>query len=293
MAKANVRWVWRVAALALVLSSSATVWAQDTEASPQRDAPIRLGPPFHPGKNPELRKSLLEAWKEKRARERKVVTPLGITAATPAVGRASMVINSSGKVSYTKVFLGSTATCDPNVEAMNNWQANHPYVVGDVIDPSPFQGFNFKVTKAGTSGGIQPNFPAALGGSIVDGGVRWTGIGFDPHWLIGCTPMQFILRDLGGTETILASEGDSFAGGLGLCGWGEFHAMNDSGVIAFKAAVAGVPLLPGGNEDERGSAILTAGPGPGNIKKIAQSGDTIGGRTLCGISPLVAINNAG
>jgi hypothetical protein len=67
--------------------------------------------------------------------------------------------------------------------------------------------------------------------------------------------------------------------------------MNSSGLVAFRGALAG--FLMNDNDDEGGSAIVTAGPGAGAVTRIAATSTTIGGRGVCGLSAMVNVNDAG
>lgn len=52
------------------------------------------------------------------------------------------------------------------------WQASHAYVVGDVIQPTPANGFTYICTIAGTSGASHPAWPTSTG-SVADGTATW------------------------------------------------------------------------------------------------------------------------
>ncbi len=64
------------------------------------------------------------------------------------------------------------------------WAATTAYTVreardaktGSVVKPTSQNGFHFKCTFAGTSGGAEPAWPTTLGATIVDGGVTWQAI---------------------------------------------------------------------------------------------------------------------
>jgi hypothetical protein len=55
----------------------------------------------------------------------------------------------------------------------NNWFAATVYPLGDVVVPTVDNGFYYKVTVAGTSGGSQPVWPTTIGLTVTDGGVTW------------------------------------------------------------------------------------------------------------------------
>lgn len=114
---------------------------------------------------------------------------------------------------------------------------------------------------------------------------------FRPTDFDNCDPMQLIRREPGGAETVIATEGQDLGGGLRLAGWGEFYDMNDTGVAAFKAAISGAPVGGQGGEEDEGLGIFLGSGGP--LTRIAQSGDVVGGRRICGFGPMVSINEAG
>ena len=289
---------WPVTVFGLLLCGVA-LRAQDFPASDQQPAgEERLKPPFRQATSPAERRGLLEAWKEKRARERGDITPLGAPVAANAVGRASLVINSSGTVFYTRQLAGGSCDLDPSACPPNtncpNWAPTTPYSLGTVVLSTggvfdAYAGLLFQVTKAGTSGSSEPSWPILAGGTVGDGSVTWKAIGFNPATLVGCTPMEIVSRASGGAETVLAAEADFLSDGTQLSGWAEFLAANDSGLVAFKAEQVGRSI----ERDEGVSVIMTAGPGAGNLKRIADSPITIGGHNIFGYSSMVAMNNAG
>ena len=253
--------------------------------------------PFKDIHDSALKRSLLQAWQAERraAAPRATQAPGG--ALTSIVGRASMVINGAGTVVYTRTVLGGT--CDVrDVRAQFTWQPNHVYAVGSVVaptaspgQPNGFDGFNFQ-TSGGTSGATEPTWPTSgIGATVGDNGMTWTAIAFDPANFVGCTPMQVVSRASGGAETVIAQEGDTLSDGSQLAGWSEFIAANGSGQAAFRAALAGYPFSD--RDDEGESGIFTAGPGAGQLTRIAATSTTIGGRSICGFSAMVAINDAG
>jgi len=253
-------------------------------------------PAFTLARTPEERSSLFEAWK-KQHRPAPGSLATKATAAPggtvqPIVGRAGMVINAAGTVLYTKNFLGGT--CDPNIEASTIWAANTAFANGVAVrptssfsQPNGFRGFNFQ-SSGGTSGATEPAWPTTIGATVTDGTITWTAIGFDPSQFVGCTPMQVVSRASGGAETVVAQEGTTLADGSQVAGWSEFMAMNESGVVAFRAALAGYIFNDG--EDEGESGIIKAGPGAGAATRVAATNTTIGGRTVCGFSAMVGIN---
>lgn len=51
------------------------------------------------------------------------------------------------------------------------------YVVGDYLEPSVSNGFYYKVTTAGTSGGAAPSFPTTVGSTVTSGSIVLTCAG--------------------------------------------------------------------------------------------------------------------
>lgn len=80
------------------------------------------------------------------------------------------------------------------VTAANSWavaRANSTaYAVDDVVRPATGNGFLYRATTAGTTGGSIPSFPTVLGQTVADGGVTWEMVGAsivvisfaDPVW---------------------------------------------------------------------------------------------------------------
>jgi hypothetical protein len=59
----------------------------------------------------------------------------------------------------------------------NSWAVQRAnatgYTVGDVVRPAAGNGFLYRATTTGTSGGSIPAFPTNLGDTVADGGVTW------------------------------------------------------------------------------------------------------------------------
>jgi hypothetical protein len=172
------------------------------------------------------------------------------------------------------------------------WVANRAYPLGTTVAPQNFLrfGFTFQATQGGTTAGSAPLWPTVAGGTVTDGTVIWKARGFWPGAFAGCDPMQLVSRASGGAEAVLASEGDP-VGGLGsqIGGWAEMYAFNNGGQAAFRDEVAGRLS----DQDETASSIIIAGPGPGVLNEIAQTGTSVAGRTMCGFSAMVGMNDAG
>lgn len=78
--------------------------------------------------------------------------------------------------------------------AANSWgvsRANSTaYALGDVVRPASGNGFLYMASTAGTSAGSLPTYPTNTGGTVTDGSVVWTNMGFgifvmdaaDPAW---------------------------------------------------------------------------------------------------------------
>lgn len=65
--------------------------------------------------------------------------------------------------------------------AANSWgtqRANSTPVEADwIVRPAAANGFLYRSTAAGTTGGSVPTFPTTVGATVVDGGVTWTCVG--------------------------------------------------------------------------------------------------------------------
>ena len=92
--------------------------------------------PFAGAHAPEERHALLDAWKASRGQPQQQPsrtalnrTALGI-GGTPIVGRASMVINASNTVVYTKNFIGTANNCDADIGYAGDWHATTAYLTG-------------------------------------------------------------------------------------------------------------------------------------------------------------------
>src|SRR5438128_828382 len=56
------------------------------------------------------------------------------------------------------------------------WQAGQAYLLTAVVVPTTFAGYTWRCTTAGTSGGVEPTWPAdpSLTPTVTDGTVTWT-----------------------------------------------------------------------------------------------------------------------
>jgi len=236
-----------VAALAVVLFTGMSAIADNPQVSKERGRGRGVGEKRGEGhawaKAPASeRQTLFDRWRASRDKKNAAQKSgdslrKAIPIASGALGRASVVINDSNAILFTKVFPGGPA-CDPD------------------LNGNPPQ--------------------------------------FGPTDFVGCLPMQLVHRSAAGAETVLATEGQTIgAGPLRLAGWKEFYDMNNSGVAAFGAAVAGQALLGEAfGPDETTSHAFIAGPST-PLTRVGGTGDVVGGRTLCGLGPMVEINDAG
>jgi hypothetical protein len=170
-----------------------------------------------------------------------------------------------------------------------NWVASQAIIAGTTVHPTSRHGFNYRTSAGGTTAASEPDWPDYPGGSVNDGSVVWTAVGFGQGVFSGCKPLTMILRAFGGSETDIAKEGDPLPNNRSLGGWGEMIAMNSSNKVAFRAAVSG--SIDEG--DEGGSGIFTAGPAASSSALVAEAGERNGSRYVCGFQTLVAINDAG
>jgi len=75
------------------------------------------------------------------------------------------------------------------IVAANSWAQTHAvstaYVVGDIRKPSAGNGYVYRASVAGTSGGSAPTWPTVIGTTVADGGVTWTCVGTNVVRLLG------------------------------------------------------------------------------------------------------------
>ena len=100
------------------------------------------------------------------------------------------------------------------------------YALGTFVAPSvgsdnpAATGFLYEATTSGTTGVAPPAWPLTVGGTAADGTVVWTARAATAGVVVGCDPMQLVLRSAAGTETTIATEGQALPGGWQLSGWG-------------------------------------------------------------------------
>ena len=68
---------------------------------------------------------------------------------------------------------GEPATFYEGVEPAA-WAASTAYALGDVVQPTTRNGYNYECTTAGTSGGSEPAWPTTPGNTVNDGAAVWT-----------------------------------------------------------------------------------------------------------------------
>lgn len=93
-------------------------------------------------------------------------------------------VDTNGKYSFDSALISTTVYGLPNyVEKMSElnifsspstWLASITYASGDKVIPVTANGYYYKCTTAGTSGGTQPTWPILNGSTVNDGTVTWT-----------------------------------------------------------------------------------------------------------------------
>jgi hypothetical protein len=66
------------------------------------------------------------------------------------------------------------ATTVVKAETPAEWQASHPYVLTDFVEPATPNGFRYECTTAGTSDSSEPAWPTTIGATVNDGTAVWT-----------------------------------------------------------------------------------------------------------------------
>jgi hypothetical protein len=282
--------VWSVL-LAIALSGLAlgTVARAQDAAAEQGE---RGGPPAHAKGGKDERAVPRQTWKSlrKSARTGQSINAVG----TPDVGRASMVINGAGTVAYTKNFVGTNATCDADLRDSPEWQPTTAYALHDhVFRLTGSTGDHFMAMNAGTSGAVEPVWPAAFGGTVVDGTITWVNVG--QTWVTGraftvgmtVRPAIVSVFQLGfnfqattsGTSGATEPVWPTTAG----------TTVNDNGII-WKA----IGFYPGEFKGCAAMQIISRASG-GAETIIASEGDAVGanGTQLMGWTEFIAMNASG
>ncbi len=109
---------------------------------------------------------------------------------TPLAGNlvSSHLVDGSEPEDEFTLYLGSAAT-SKKLEANSNpgvdqvsvaivhtvsvWAATTAKLVNDVVRPTAHNGYRYRCTVAGTTGGSQPTWPTTIGNTVVDGTVTW------------------------------------------------------------------------------------------------------------------------
>lgn len=104
-----------------------------------------------------------------------------------------VVANEISGTGYTAngALLGSKTL---TITAANSFATVHAtstaYTLGRIVRPSTGNGYLYRATVAGTSGGSAPTWPTVVGQTVTDGSVTWTNVGqviiqwdaADPSW---------------------------------------------------------------------------------------------------------------
>lgn len=99
-------------------------------------------------------------------------------AATPVTDEALGAGYKGGLLKFAKVPNTTPASVVKHAQYAAAARANTTaYALNDYVLPATPNGFVYKATTAGTSGGSIPTYPTTLGGTVVDGTVTWTNVG--------------------------------------------------------------------------------------------------------------------
>jgi|SRR6185312_249546 len=98
------------------------------------------------------------------------------------------------------------STTNPKAATAVVWSANTPYTVGQYIKPTGANGFIYRVTKGGTSGGTQPTWSTSAGNVVSDGTVEYATVA------IVITPAAFEILGVANTVAPDGSNATSSGG---------------------------------------------------------------------------------
>lgn len=149
---------------------------------------------------------------------------------------ASGVALSSKTVTYTAA--NSWGTARANSTAYN---------AGDIVRPAAGNGFLYRATVGGTSGGSVPTYPTVVGQTVVDGGVTWVNVGTgvlvldsaDPSW----PSSSLIARYMAVVDATPAT--DATRPLLTLVDFGS-DQQSTSGTFTVQLAATGIAVLAAG-----------------------------------------------
>lgn len=103
-----------------------------------------------------------------------------VIATTPVTGEALGAGYKGGLLKFAKVPNPTPAPVVKHAQYAATARANTTaYGLNAYVLPATPNGFVYKASIAGTSGGSPPTFPTTLGGTVVDGTVTWTNVGRD------------------------------------------------------------------------------------------------------------------
>lgn len=91
------------------------------------------------------------------------------------VGKGSNPLNPTGLKS-----IGTNGTTtNPHASTASTWASGVPYNVGDYVKPTVANGFIYKVTLAGTTGGTEPTWTLTEGNTVTDNTVTFLAVKID------------------------------------------------------------------------------------------------------------------